>query len=125
MPGSESRAVLVDLHVPPDLPAGTYGGEVRISGGLSASVPVSLKVWNFAIPSTATLRSACGMNWNGPCLGHGDVSCANAASETALRNRYLTAALDNRFTIDTPEMGSPVADDGSTRWADFDRRQAA
>lgn len=120
VPANESRAVLVDVHVPPDLPAGTYAGEVRVSGGISASVPVSLKVWNFAIPSTATLRSAFGLNWNGPCLGHGDGSCANAAAETALRNRYVTAALDNRITIDTPEMGSPVANDGSTRWADFD-----
>jgi glycosyl hydrolase family 123 len=81
---------------------------------------VSLKVWNFAIPSTATLRSAFGMNWNGPCLGHGDASCGNSAAETALRVRYVIAALDNRFSIDAPEMGSPVLEDGTTRWADFD-----
>ena len=120
VPAGESRAVLIDIHVPIDAPAGAYFGRVLLSGGVSDSVPVTLKVWNFAIPSTATLRSAFGMNWNGPCLGHGDGSCGKAAAETVLRNRYVTAALDNRFSIDTPEMGSPVADDGSTRWAEFD-----
>jgi len=106
--------VLVDIHIPQGAPSGIYTGAVQQSGGITASVPVSLTVWNFAIPSTATLRTAFGMAWNGPCLGHGDANCSNVASETALRSRYLTAALDHRFSIDQPEQGSPVLDDGST-----------
>lgn len=120
VPGGESRAVLVDVHIPQNTPAGTYSGSVQISGDIWSSVPVTLKVWNFAIPSTATLRTAFGMTWNGPCLGHGDGSCGNVASETRLRNRYVTAALDNRFSIDQPELGSPVLDDGRTTWPEFD-----
>jgi hypothetical protein len=121
VPGNESRAVLVDIHVPYGAPAGYYTGTLRVTGSIWAQVPVHLTVWNFTLPSTATLRSAFGMLWNGPCLGHGDYQCRNMPAERALRGRYVQAALDNRFSIDEPELGSPVASDGRANWHDFDR----
>ncbi|GAC1537876.1 MAG: hypothetical protein NVS2B9_04300 [Myxococcales bacterium] len=121
VPGNESRAVLVDIHVPYGARAGMYTGTLKVTGSVWAQIPVRLTVWNFAIPSTATLRSAFGMLWNGPCLGHGDSQCRNMPAERALRGRYVQAALDNRFSIDEPELGSPVAANGRTNWPDFDR----
>ncbi|HXN82966.1 MAG TPA: hypothetical protein VN883_10840 [Myxococcales bacterium] len=77
----QSIAVLVDVHVPQGAPAGTYRGTVSVTGGASAQVPVQLTVWDFAMPSTSSLRSAFGMAWNGPCMGHGDGACSNAGAE--------------------------------------------
>ena len=120
VPAGESRAVLVDIHVPDGAPAGTYTGVLNVLGDVTAQIPVSLEVWDFAIPSTSTLRTSYDMSWNGPCMGHGDGSCANATAEQQLRARYLQAALDNRITINRPTYTSPVDGSGSGSWADYD-----
>ncbi|HEX9602173.1 MAG TPA: glycoside hydrolase domain-containing protein [Myxococcales bacterium] len=120
VPAGESRAVLVDIHVPADAAAGVYQGTLNVTGGAAAQVPVTLTVWDFALPSTASLRSAFGMTWNGPCMGHGDGGCSNYDAEQKLRARYLQAALDNRISITIPVVSSPIKQDGSGGWGDYD-----
>lgn len=120
VPEGESRAVLIDLHVPEAAPAGTYRGTVQVSGGVVAQVPIELTVWDFAIPSTSTLRSSFGLSWNGPCLGNGDAGCANWKDEEALRARYVQAALDNRISISSPALAVPVDGDGTADWTEYD-----
>jgi hypothetical protein len=122
VPAGESRAVLVDIHAPAGTPAGTYHGNVVVTGGVNANIPVTLTVWDFAVPSTSTLKSAYGMAWNGPCMGHGDAGCGNYAAEMALRARYVQAALDNHISIYTPFYTSTVDANGNdTNWAAFDQ----
>ncbi|HET7785480.1 MAG TPA: glycoside hydrolase domain-containing protein [Myxococcales bacterium] len=120
VPAGESRAVLVDIHVPETAPAGTYSGTLSVQGGATAQVPVTLEVWDFAIPSTSTLRTSFDMAWNGPCMGHGDGSCSNVTAEQQLRARYIQAALDNRISINRPTYTAPVNGTGSGSWADYD-----
>jgi uncharacterized protein (TIGR03382 family) len=120
VPAGESRTVLVDIHVPAGAPAGVYKGTVNVTGGAAAQVPVTLTVWDFAMPSTASLRSAFGMTWNGPCMGHGDGGCTNFDAEQKLRARYMQTALDNRISITLPVLSSPIKQDGSGGWGDFD-----
>jgi hypothetical protein len=117
----QSTAVLVDIHVPADAPAGDYTGAIVVGGSVALRVPFRLTVWNFAVPSTSTLRTAFGMTWNGPCMGHGDGSCANAVYEELLRKRYVQAALDNHISIDTPYYTSALNPDGSGNFDNFDR----
>ena len=121
VPAGESRAVYVDVHVPQDAPAGTYSGTVVVSGGAQAQVPVTLTVWDFAIPSTSTLASAFGLAWNGPCMGHGDSSCSNISAERDLRARYVQAALDNRVSVSVPDISVPVNATGAASWTTFDQ----
>jgi hypothetical protein len=123
VPNGESRAVFVDIHVPATLPAGTYTGTLNVTGGITAQVPVALTVWDFSMPSTATLKSSYGMTWNGPCMGHGDGSCSNATYEQQLRARYIQAALDNRISINQPtyQWSLQTAGSGTTgSWSDYD-----
>ena len=120
VPAGESRAVYVDVHVPASAPAGTYAGTIAITGGITARVPVTLNVWDFSIPSTATLQSAFAMDWNGPCLGHGDANCTNTAYERDLRARYVQSALDNRVSVSTPDTSGPVSATGTADWSSFD-----
>jgi hypothetical protein len=121
VPAGESRAVLVDIHAPKATPAGIYKGTINITGGVNATVPVELTVWDFEVPSTSTLKSAFGMTWNGPCAGHGDPGCTNYAGQMALRARYVQAALDNHVSIYAPWYTATVAADGSQNWGDFDK----
>ena len=121
VPAGESRAVLVDIHAPAATPAGVYHGTVVVSGGVSANIPVTLTVWDFAVPSTSTMRSAYGLSWNGPCMGHHDSGCSNVAAEEALRARYVQTALDNHISIDAPFYSAPVTAGGSQDWSEYDK----
>jgi|GEM_PF-2913408 len=40
----------ITIRTPEDIPAGTYYGEVEISGDLEFTFPLRVDVWNFAIP---------------------------------------------------------------------------
>jgi hypothetical protein len=120
VPANESRAVLVDIHVPQDAAAGTYTGVVNVTGGVTQQVPVKLVVWDFTVPSTSTLKSAFGMTWNGPCMGHGDGSCSGGVADLQLRARYVQAALDNHVSIYSPAMSGPVSAAGVENWTDYD-----
>ena len=121
VPVNESRAVLVDVHVPQGAPAGTYTGTLHVTGGVVQDVAVQLTVWDFAIPSTSTLRTAYGLAWNGPCVGHGDGSCSGGASDLALRARYVQAALDNHVSIHQPFATAVLNSSGAGDWSAFDQ----
>ena len=68
LPANESHGFWIDLHVPAGTPAGDYRGTYRVvsgSGG-STEIPVTLTVWDFALPRVATLVTAFG--WTPPAL---------------------------------------------------------
>jgi len=121
VPANESRAVLVDIHVPQGIAAGKYTGTLHVQGGLTQDVPITLTVWDFDVPSTSTLRSAFGMAWNGPCMGHGDGGCKGGDSDLKLRARYVQAALDNHVSLHQPYFTSTVDASGNENWGTFDQ----
>ena len=54
----ESCVIWVDVFIPPGTPAGIYKGTFTAhSGEISASIPVTLKVWDFTLPQQATHRT--------------------------------------------------------------------
>lgn len=114
---SQNRVIWVDVLVPQDATPGDYTGsiEIDVAGVSQATVPVSLHVGNFSLPSTATLASAFGMGWNTPPLVHcggafpycnGDVDASNA-----IRALYVRAALDDRITISATDFQPPFGSD--------------
>ena len=62
LPAGETHGFWVDLFVPPDAAAGTYRGVYRLAaeGGATAEIPVTLTVWDFALPDTPSVRTAFG-----------------------------------------------------------------
>ncbi|MBM4018979.1 MAG: DUF4091 domain-containing protein [Planctomycetes bacterium] len=62
LPAGETHGFWVDLYVPPDARAGVCRGTYRVTaaGGKAADVPVTLAVWNFALPATPTMKTALG-----------------------------------------------------------------
>ena len=112
VPAGESRAVWVEFHVPESAAAGTYTGSVTVhAADGDAQVPVQLTVWDFALPSTSSLKTAFGMTYGGVAQAHG----ASGEALTELRQRYAQLALDHRFTL------SGLWDDGQQGdWSHFD-----
>ncbi len=109
----ESRALWVEVFVPENAPAGGYDGTVHVTwDGGEATIPVHLVVFDFALPATASLKSAFGM-------AEGTLSKAHGVSGddlSALRARYAQLALDHRISI------AGVGDDlASGDWGRFDK----
>ena len=89
--------------MPPSAPAGTYQGSVRVTwAGGEATVPVSLRVWPFTLPSTASLKSAFGFSWGGIPAAHG-LSAGDAFSR--LRARYGELGLSHRISLSKVDVG--------------------
>jgi hypothetical protein len=54
-----NQGVWVDIYIPKEAPAGDYEGTVQVLQGdsVSVSVPLSLRVYNFALPDTTHLHN--------------------------------------------------------------------
>lgn len=120
VPAGENRVVWVDVFVPPGTAAGTYSGSLAVtSTGGTTTVPVSMEVLNFDLPSTASLRSAFYMTRNGGlCAVHG--CTGDAAAKNRLYSMYSRLALENRMTIPNgsgvDNGGAPTNYSPATAW---------
>jgi len=118
VPANQTRVVWVEIHVPADAQPGVYQGSVTVSanGSALATVPVTLTVWDFALPSTSSLKTAFAMTQGGLQKAHG----LSGEALTALRQRYAQLALDHRISI------SDLWDDGrGGDWSHFDSAYGA
>lgn len=62
LPAGQTHGFYVDLHISPKTPAGTYRGTYRLSaaGERPVEIPVTVEVWDFALPETPTVQTALG-----------------------------------------------------------------
>jgi glycosyl hydrolase family 123 len=97
VPAGESRAIWVEVLVPADAAAGDYTGTVHVTwDGGAKDVPVTLTVWPFTLPSSASLKTAFGFTWGALNSAFGVSSLDDIA---ALRDLYNRFALDHRLTL--------------------------
>jgi hypothetical protein len=99
VPAGENRAIWVDIQVPIDAPAGVYQGNLELTAeGVAMYVPVELKVLNFTLPSTTTLKSSYGFTPGTECL-LGMPNCETDLNVRAqAKQLFVRSALDNRIT---------------------------
>ena len=121
VPAGETRSAWIDLLVPQDAPSGYYLGSVTVQDGATtlATLPVLLAVWDFALPSTATLRSGFDFGWKGLCVqaygdyyGCGAYPGSGGSADTAVELTHLGQAmmfLDHRVSLATV-VYAPVTD---------------
>ncbi|HEY3451192.1 MAG TPA: glycoside hydrolase domain-containing protein [Myxococcales bacterium] len=126
VPANETRAVWVEVLVPPDAPAGGYSGSLTVSGGggFSATVPVALTVWPFTLPSTASLASTFGQGWDGLCQGYwGGYSASQCGDSGVERTHQQLAAfmLDHRLSVDLVYTG-PARSGSAYDWSSWDAK---
>jgi uncharacterized protein (TIGR03382 family) len=113
VPAGESRAIWVEVRVPPDAAPGTYFGNVTVTSAEGeANIPVVFTVWDITLPATSSLRTFFG-------LGYGTINRAHGTtgdSDAQLRARYGAFGLDHRISV------SGIWDDGAhTDMGHFDR----
>jgi hypothetical protein len=62
LPADETHGFWVDLYVPMEAKAGVYRGTYRVTaaGGRAVEVPVTVTVWDFALPLVPTMRTCFG-----------------------------------------------------------------
>lgn len=117
VPNGKVQAFWIDIHIPSNATSGTFTGAatVSISGQADTTVPITLNVWGFSIPSTSSIPSYFGFSFasiNGPYPGIGQ------AAFSALRVKYGILGLDHRISLGG-------IDDGDNSTADFNTNYAA
>ena len=113
VPPDENRVAWVDVLVPRAQAAGRYDGSLAVTadGGFSVTVPIHLTVLALTLPSTSSLKSTFGMEWDGECLAHTGGNCfADEAEQWQLKSLYVRAALEDRITISYPAFQPPSGD---------------
>jgi hypothetical protein len=109
----QNQSVWIDVHVPPSVPSGYYAGTVTVSSGSAvlAAMPVIYAVWNWSMPSTASLPSYTNIGYGGLCIqsygAEWQTGCANypgsqGGSDYGVTMTQVDAAvqlLDNRYSI--------------------------
>ena len=119
------QPIWVEVYVPPKTPPGVYHGNlfVLIKGQRESTVPVTLQVWNFTLPSTSSLANTFGFNGLTAVRQHFGkyTSDEDIARLTIL---YRKSALWHRISINTGSMLPPhMRFDGNriqVDWASYD-----
>ncbi|MHB8417231.1 MAG: DUF4091 domain-containing protein [Myxococcales bacterium] len=100
VPAGQARAIWVDVRVPGGASPGSYSGTLTLSGGVAATIPVSLTVYPFELPATSTLKTA--FNAYAPAICGYELgsqsACATPAGQTLLA-AYVQLALDHRVSL--------------------------
>jgi hypothetical protein len=105
---SRNQPLWVEIFVPEQALPGDYEGWARISRGGKAAfaIPISVTVWAFALPSTATLKSSFGLSGTALLMQHRG-SYTNDADLYSLNRLYAKAALQHRISIHGGTMVPP------------------
>jgi Domain of unknown function (DUF4091) len=66
---NHTQSVWVDVLTPSAAPSGYYTGTVTVSNGSAvlATLPIRFKVWDWVMPSSASLKSTTGVSFQGFC----------------------------------------------------------
>lgn len=136
-PAADPALLWVDLHVPPDAPAGAFAASVEVlcDGVVVASVPLNLTVYDFALPVERHLQIVGRIRWEDlerlypdrfgsvrpHLMNRTDPRYAEAVRTIdallALAHRHRAAAVVPRLhpTVKWPPITMPEVD-----WTDFD-----
>lgn len=103
---NRNQPLWVLVRVPNDAKAGDYAGSVTLKAeGWSASVPVRLHVWNFALPETNHIETAFGLNFSNPFRYQQTTSDAD---KRRLVDMYLQNFADHRISPYNPTPLDPI-----------------
>ncbi|MCA9565665.1 MAG: hypothetical protein KC561_19340, partial [Myxococcales bacterium] len=100
----QPRALWVDLFVPLNTPAGTYEGRLTVGvDGEDFKIPITLEVFDFALPPTSSLPTGFGTRWDSACVAHHGSyeDCGGDAGIEEYAVLYAREALDHRISLST------------------------
>ena len=118
-----NQPLWIEIFVPPNTVPGTYSGRAIVtSPGLpEITVPITLRVWNFSLPSSSTLKSSFGLSGITALKQHrGRYTTDNDLD--SITYQYAKAALWHRVSIHGGAMAAPpFSANGRIDWARYDR----
>ena len=109
----QNQVIWADVHVPRDVSAGTYRGQLRVDakGGVSEQIPVALTVWDFTLPDGPTHKNHFG-GFSNVARSFGVERSSDRFKEIEMR--YCQAMAEHRINPPIPGYFMPeVNDDGS------------
>jgi len=111
----QNQALWADVHVPKDIPAGTYRGQLQVQarGGISGRIPVAVTVWGFTLPDGPTHRNHFGNFSN--VARYFNIERGSERFRQ-IEMQYCRAMAEHRINPPIPDHLLPVVnDDGSLR----------
>jgi hypothetical protein len=95
-----NQSIWIDVYVPTGTRAGNYKGDVTVTvaNNKFLTVPIRLKVWNFALPSTSSLTTSFGFNGVAVLKQHAGQYTSDDDIRT-LTFLYSKAALLDRISL--------------------------
>ncbi len=108
IPKGQNQPLWIEVFVPQDARPGTYSASANVleNGRVKFSVPLSLTVWAFTLPSTSSLKSSFGLNGVTALKQHRG-SYTSDADLYALTRTYTQAALQHRISIHGGSLTPP------------------
>jgi hypothetical protein len=125
LPKGRSQPLWIETYVPLDTSPGHYQAKATIVSGSTtlATIPFSLDVWSFTLPSTSSLKTAYGFN-GGAALKQHFGRYTNDSDMRAISQVYNRAALLHRISSFVGPMIPPpfTLEDGimTVDWSLFD-----
>ncbi len=101
--GGSNQPVWFTVHVPKDAPAGIYQGSVMFQGGVSFSVPVRLRVFNFSLADTTHTQTAYYVDVSWPRHRY-----ENVAQQRQVWDLYLENLRKHRVSPYSPHLYAPI-----------------
>jgi len=111
----QNQAIWIDVHVPKNVPAGIYSGQLSVlaRGGISEQIPVDVTVWDFTLPDGPTHRNHFGSFGN--VARYFNIE-RNSDRFKQIEMRYCQAMAGHRINPPIPNYLLPqVNDDGSLK----------
>lgn len=107
--------VWVDMRVPTGAKAGNYRGTATLSGvgESTVTVPITLRVWGYAMPRQSHIRTAFGTGFNG----------SHPLDDNAVKDDLLAHRLTPTNCVGSPRIVAPSGPGQapSYDWTDFDK----
>src|SRR5438067_5301572 len=103
-----NQPIWIEVYVPPSAKPGTYHGAVTVSidGNRDETIPVTLEVWKFALPSTSSFATSFGLNGLTALRQHAG-KYTNDEDVIRFTNMYRKAALWHRLSVHNGSMVPP------------------
>ncbi len=118
-----NQPVWVDVYVPLSTPPGEYHGKalITVGGAAYTAIPITMHVWDFALPSTSSLKTSFGFNGLGAAK-HSFGKYTNDRDILRLTQMYQKSALLHRISIHGGSMIPPRIPRNSTaiNWDSYD-----
>jgi Domain of unknown function (DUF4091) len=124
-----AQPIWIEVYIPPSTVPGIYRGDVAmtIDGQREATIPVSVEVWNFALPSTSSLPNTFGLNGLTAVRQHLG-RYTNDDDVIRFTSMYRKAALWHRLSIHNGSMLPPrvsfAANKMTIDWSRYDKEVA-